>query len=183
MKTFAEKPHEKLAKRFLSSGDFLWNAGIFVWNVRSLLSALEKYMPELYDALSDIRKRMESSKEYDDIWESIAPESIDYGVMEKADNIFVIPADFEWNDLGSWDAVYEIFSKKEGENIIRGSGTVVDGKSNLIQSNGRFTAVIGLNDLVVVNTDDATLVMPKDKSERVKDLVSWLENRKQKDLL
>ena len=98
VKTFAEKPHEKLAKRFISSGDFLWNAGIFVWNVRSLLSALEKYMPELHDSLSDIRKRMESSKPYDDIWESITPESIDYGVMEKADNIFVIPADFEWND-------------------------------------------------------------------------------------
>ena len=183
VKTFAEKPHEKLAKRFISSGDFLWNAGIFVWNVKSLLSALEKYMPELHDSLSDIRKRMEASKPYDDIWESITPESIDYGVMEKADNIFVIPADFEWNDLGSWDALYEIFSKKEGENIIRGSGTVIDGKSNLIQSNGRFTAVIGLNDLVVVNTDDATLIVPKDKSEKVKDLVSWLGSKKHKDLL
>jgi len=183
VKTFAEKPHEKLAERFLSSGDFLWNAGIFVWNVSSLLSALEKYMPELHDSLFNIRKRMELSKPYDDIWESITPESIDYGVMEKADNIFVIPADFEWNDLGSWNALYEIFSKKEGENVIRGFGTVIDGKSNLVHSNGRFTAVIGLNDLVVVNTDDATLIVPKDKSERVKDLVSWLKSKKHEDLL
>ncbi len=183
VKTFAEKPHKKLAKRFISSGDFLWNSGIFIWNVGTLLAALEKYMPELHDSLSNIRKRMEASRSYDDIWESITPESIDYGVMEKANNIFVIPAEFEWNDLGSWGALYEIFSKKEGENIIRGSGAVLQGKNNLIQSTSRFTAVIGLNDLVVVNTDDATLIVPKDKSEKVKDLVSWLEDKNHKDLL
>ena len=96
------------------------------------------------------KNKKTSSDSFDDIWEDIVPQSIDYGLMEKADNIFVIPSEFEWNDLGSWDALYEIFSKKEGENIIRGSGIVIDGKSNLIQSNGRFTAVIGLNDLVVV---------------------------------
>jgi len=79
--------------------------------------------------------------------------------------------------------LYGIFSKKEGENIIRGFGTVIDGKSNLIQSSGRFTAVIGLNNLAVVNTDDATLIVPKNKSEKVKDLINWLENKNHKDLL
>jgi mannose-1-phosphate guanylyltransferase len=183
VKTFAEKPHEKLAKRFLKSGDFLWNAGIFVWQVDTLLSSLEKHMPELYDALIEIRGYIENSKSIDEIWNNIMPQSIDYGLMEKANNIFVIPADFDWNDLGSWGALYNVFSKKDGENIVRGSGTVLDGKSNFIQSNGRFTAVIGLDNLVVVNTQDATLVVPKDKVERVKDLVGWLEKNDLKKLL
>ena len=103
--------------------------------------------------------------------------------MEKADNIFVIPAQFEWNDLGSWDALYEIFSKKENDNVIRGLGTVLDGENNLIQSNEKFTAVIGLDNIVVVNTNDATLVVPRDKVEKVKDLVSWIDKKNFKDLL
>ena len=104
----------------------------------------------------------ENSDSFDDIWETILPESIYYGLMEKADNIFVIPAQFEWNDLGSWDAIYEIFSKKENDNVIRGLGTVLEGKNNIIQSNEKFTAVIGLDNIVVVNTNDATLVVPRD---------------------
>ena len=183
VKTFAEKPHITLAKRFIKSGDFLWNAGIFVWRANSLLSSLKKYMPELHEAMKEIGQRIENSDSFDDIWETILPESIDYGLMEKADNIFVIPAQFEWNDLGSWDALYEIFSKKENDNVIRGLGTVLDGENNFIQSNEKFTAVIGLDNIVVVNTNDATLVVPRDKVEKVKDLVSWLDKKNLKDLL
>ena len=103
--------------------------------------------------------------------------------MEKANNIFVIPADFEWNDLGSWDALYDIFSKKDKDNVVRGMGTIIEGENNLIQSNNRFTAIIGVDNLVVVNTDDATLVVPRDKVEKVKDLVKWLDEKGQKGLL
>jgi mannose-1-phosphate guanylyltransferase len=103
--------------------------------------------------------------------------------MEKANNIFVIPADFEWNDLGSWDALYDIFSKKDKDNVVRGLGTIIEGENNLIQSNNRFTAIIGVDNLVVVNTDDATLVVPRDKVEKVKDLVNWLDEKGHKDLL
>ena len=99
--------------------------------------------------------------------------------MEKANNIFVVPAEFKWNDLGSWDALFDVFSKRDNKNVIRGEGTVMGGKNNFIQSNGRFTAVIGLDDLVVVNTEDATLVVPRNKVEKVKELVTWLdENHK-----
>ena len=182
VKTFAEKPHEKLAKRFLKSGDFLWNAGIFVWQVDTLLSSLEKHMPDLYDELLGIRKCIENSKSFDEIWNNIIPQSIDYGLMEKANNIFVIPAEFKWNDLGSWDSLFDVFSKKDNENVIRGAGTVMGGKNNFIQSNGKFTAVIGLDDLVVVNTDDATLVVPRNKVEKVKELVTWLD-KNHKNLL
>ena len=183
VKTFAEKPHETLAKRFIKSGDFLWNAGIFVWEVKSLLLSLEKHMPDLHDAIKKIGLRIEKSDSFDDIWESILPESIDYGLMEKANNIFVIPAEFEWNDLGSWDALYDIFSKKENDNVIRGLGTVLEGKNNFIQSTDKFTAIIGIDDIVVVNTDDATLIAPRNKVEKVKDLVAWLDKKNHKELL
>ena len=103
--------------------------------------------------------------------------------MEKADNIFVIPAEFEWNDLGSWDALYDIFSKKENDNVVRGLGIVLDGKNNFIQSNNRLTAVIGIDDIVVVNTDDATLIVPRNKVEKVKDLVGWLDKNNHKEFL
>ena len=179
MKTFAEKPHEKLAKRFISSGDFLWNAGIFVWNVRSLLSALEKYMPELYDALSQIRKRMESSKEYDDIWESIAPESIDYGLMEKTDNIYVVKSKFEWSDLGSWNVIHEISPKNKEGNTIIGDGMIIEGNNNFLQSKGQFIALLGVNDLVVVGTDDAILVVNKERVEEVKIIVEYLKDNRE----
>ena len=102
--------------------------------------------------------------------------------MEKANNIFVVPAEFKWNDLGSWDSLFDVFSKKDNENVIRGAGTVMGGKNNFIQSNGKFTAVIGLDDLVVVNTDDATLVVPRNKVEKVKELVTWLD-KNHKNLL
>ena len=183
VKTFAEKPHEKLAKRFLKSGDFLWNAGIFIWQVDTLLSSLNNHMPELYDSLFKIKSCLDKSNNFEDIWNNITPTSIDYGLMEKSNNIFVVPAEFEWNDLGSWDALHKFFSKKEGENIIRGFGNVMDGKNNLIQSNDRFTAIIGLDDIVVVNTEDATLVVKKDMVERVKELVSWLEKKDFKELI
>ena len=183
VKTFAEKPHEKLAKRFLKSGDFLWNAGIFIWQVDTLLSSLNNHMPELYDSLIKIKSCLDKSNNFEDIWNNITPTSIDYGLMEKSNNIFVVPAEFEWNDLGSWDALHKFFSKKEGENIIRGFGNVLDGKNNLIQSIDKFTAIIGLDDIVVVNTEDATLVVKKDMVERVKELVSWLEKKDYKELI
>ena len=140
-------------------------------------------MPDLHDAMKKIGKRLAESSPFDDIWNSIVPQSIDYGLMEKANNIFVIPADFEWNDLGSWDALYNIFSKKDKDNVVRGLGTIIEGENNLIQSNNRFTAIIGVDNLVVVNTDDATLVVPRDKVEKVKDLVKWLDEKGQKGLL
>jgi len=183
VKTFAEKPHEKLAKRFINSGDFLWNAGMFVWQVDTFLLSINKYMPELFDALKKIGNCIITSKSFDKIWENITPQSIDYGLMEKADNIYVVPAEFEWNDIGSWAALYAIFSKKDGENVVRGLGKIIEGRGNLIQSNDRFTAVIGLDDIIVVNTEDATLIVPKDKVEKVKDLVSWIEKKNHTDLL
>ena len=183
VKTFAEKPHEKLAKRFIKSGDFLWNGGMFIWKVESLFNRLALHMPDLDNQLLEIEKKIQMKQDYDTIWKNIKPESIDYGIMEKSDDIYVVEAEFDWNDLGSWNSVYDISPKTKNNNVIRGDGLVLDGERNLIQSNNHFTALMVVSDLVVINTEDATLVIPRDQVENIKELVDYLSKNKKKDLL
>ena len=142
-------------------------------------------MPDLYDHLQEINKRLEQKKDFKDLWEDITPESVDYGLMEKvpAQDVYVIKAKFEWNDLGSWNSVYDVLSKLKNGNVVKGDGVVIDGKNNLIHSEDHFTAILGLDDITVVNTADATLVIPKADVEEVKVLVEWLEKKKRNDLL
>jgi len=183
VKTFAEKPHEKLAKRFLSSGDFLWNTGMFFWRVGTFMDSLKEFLPDLYESLGEIAPKLNSGEPFDNIWELIEPESIDYGLLEKALNIYVVAGDFKWNDIGSWSALYDVLNSSKDGNMIKGNGKVMNGKNNLIHSSGRFTAVVGTDDLVVINTDDATLVVPKNKVEDVKQLVELLKANGQDDLV
>ena len=175
VKAFAEKPHGKLAKRFLSSGDFLWNAGMFFWRVDTFMDSLNKYLPELHDSLTKIAPKLSSGESFDGIWDLIEPESIDYGLLEKASNIYVVSGEFRWNDIGSWNALYDILNPSKDGNIVKGNGEIIKGKNNLIHSNGRLTAIVGADDLIVINTDDATLVVPNDKVEDVKELVEILK--------
>ena len=175
VKAFAEKPHGKLAKRFLSSGDFLWNAGMFFWRVDTFMDSLNKYLPELHDSLTKIAPKLSSGESFDGLWDLIEPESIDYGLLEKASNIYVVSGEFRWNDIGSWNALYDILNPSKGGNIVKGNGEVIKGKNNLIHSNGRLTAIVGADDLIVINTDDVTLVVPNDKVEDVKELVEMLK--------
>ena len=183
VKTFAEKPHKELAKRFLDSGDFLWNGGMFVWKVDTFFKQLKSHMPDLNDQLGKIKKRIDDKQNWSRLWNNIEPKSIDYGLMEKSEHIYVVKAEFNWNDLGSWDSVFEVSPKSKGQNVVRGDGVIMDGENNFIQSNGHFTAVVGASNLVVVNTPDATLIIPKDKVEDVKSLVAYLEKHKRNDLL
>ena len=182
VKSFAEKPHKDLAKRFVASGDFFWNAGMFFWKVSTFLSAMDLYMPELMESLNQIAPRLQKGESFQDQWDLIEPESIDYGLFEKAKNIYGVSGEFKWNDIGSWDALYDVLNSNDDGNIIRGNGKVLNGKNNLIQSNGKFTAVIGASNLVVVNTEDATLVVPRDKVEDVKELVDFLKNSGNQEL-
>ena len=103
--------------------------------------------------------------------------------MEKASNIYVVAGEFSWNDIGSWNALYEVLNPSKNGNIIKGNGEVLNGKNNLVHSDGRYTAIIGIDDLVVVNTDDATLVVPKDKVEDVKELVELLKSKGRNELI
>lgn len=185
VKTFAEKPHRELAERFLESGDFLWNSGMFIWETGTLLKEMQRHMPDLFHSLELMKKRFKKdiNASVADLWKNIAPDSIDYGLLEKSENIHVIQAKYDWSDVGSWKAAFDLSSKKSGNNVIKGDGAILNGQDNFIQSEGRFTAVVGADNLVVVNTEDATLVIPKDKVESVKELVEYLQKTDRKELL
>ena len=183
VKTFAEKPHLDLAKRFLQSKDFLWNGGIFIWSVETLLENIKIHMPKLNDQINKISKRIDKGVSFDDIWTNITPESIDYGLMEKAKNIIVVKAKFDWSDLGSWNIIHDISPKNKDRNTIRGDALIMEGRNNFVQSNGHFIALLGLDNVVVITTDDATLVVAKDRVEEVKNVVKYLQDEKKGNLL
>ena len=156
---------------------------MFVWKVSSFFNELQTHMTEFNSQLIKIEKKINSNQDFNRLWKKIQPESIDYGLMEKSDKIYVVKSEFEWNDIGSWDAVFDVSSKTKDKNVIRGEGLVMDGKNNLVDSNNHFTAVIGVDNIVVVNTPDATLVIPRDKVENIKELVTYLEKNKKSELL
>lgn len=183
VKIFAEKPHLSLAEKFIKSGDFLWNSGMFIWTVDTFLKNVKEHMPDLFLQLEKIDKLIIAGKEFKELWEEIKPESIDYGIMEKAQDVYLIKAEFEWSDLGSWNTVYDYMHKNDEGNAIKGDGIVLNGKNNFIQSDNRLTAIFGLDNIVVVNTDDATLVIPKDQVENVKELVNYLKKQNRNELL
>ena len=183
VKAFAEKPHLTLAKRFLKSGDFLWNGGMFVWKADVFLEEMKKHMPDLNEIMQKIDLRIQQRKHFNDIWDSIEPVSIDYGLLEKSNSIYAVEADFKWNDLGSWSSIYNVSTKTKDKNVVRGKGVVIDGTNNLIESKKQFTALVGVSDMAVIATSDAILVVPKDKAEQVKDVVDYLEKHNKDELL
>ena len=184
LKTFAEKPHFSLAKRFIKSGDFLWNSGIFIWRANVLLDLMKVYLPDLYKQLIKMKPIIKKNQDISNLWKAITPESIDYGIMEKVgSDAYVIKADFEWSDLGSWNALYDILPKNNGGNVVRGEGMVLNGKDNFIHSQDHFTAVVGLENVVIIHTDDATLVVHKDQVEKVKSMVDLVTESNRGDLL
>ena len=186
VKTFAEKPPIESANRFVESGEFLWNSGMFIWKAEAILLEMEIYMPELHESLDVIYDSLKSGK-YDIVldreWEIIQSESIDYGIMEKAKNVFTLKSDFSWNDMGTWNSVYEVLSKDKNGMILQGNVIAIESKNSIIHSPDKLTAVIGLENIAVVNTDDATLIMPLDQAEKVKNIVNQLKDSGMTDYL
>jgi mannose-1-phosphate guanylyltransferase len=144
---------------------------------------IKSHMPELNDQINKIGKRINKGVGFDDIWTKITPESIDYGLMEKAEDIIVVKAKFEWSDLGSWNIIHDISPKNKDGNTIRGDALIIEGRNNFVQSNGQFIALLGLDNVVVITTDDATLVVAKDRVEEVKNVVKYLQDDKKDNLL
>jgi mannose-1-phosphate guanylyltransferase len=187
VKTFAEKPNLETAKRFLDSGDFLWNSGIFVWRIPVIMGQIEEYMPHLYDGLREIAPALgkpEQSQIIDRVYQQIKSISIDYGVMEKARNVLVLRGQFHWNDLGSWDEVYKLLPKDQDYNVTGDRPHVLlDSSGCLIDVPGKTVAAVGLRDLMVVETEDALLICPRSRAQDVKDLVELIKRRKLHHLL
>lgn len=186
VKTFAEKPNLNTANRFLKSGDFLWNSGMFIWKAKTILQQMKGHMPELYDSIMAIKESMNSA-DYEQVvereWKTLRSESIDYGVMEKAGNVYVVRGEFFWSDLGSWASVYELADKDKQDNVIQGRALMLDSSGNYVYSPNRFVATVGLDDMIIINTEDVTLVVERESSEDVKNLVDALKKNGMKDYL
>jgi mannose-1-phosphate guanylyltransferase len=174
---FVEKPDLETAKGYLASGEYAWNAGMFVWKALTVRKSITKYVPELEASLTAIQAELSSGAELSTVlalhYPDIQKISIDFAVMEKADNVLTIPAAFDWDDVGEWPAVARHYEVDAGGNVSRGKSVLKDSSGNIIFSDeGHLVALLGVDDLIVVRTEDATLVCHKDQAQKIKELVS-----------
>jgi len=183
VKTFTEKPNLELAKAFLSSGEFLWNAGIFVWQVKNIITAFEKHLPEMYEVFAAEKEKFnttEEGKAMQAIYPLCTNISIDFGIMEKADNVYVIPSSFGWSDLGTWNSAYENLEKDYLGNAVAGDNVIVfDSHRNMVHTeNDKLTVLQGMEDFIVVDTEDVLLVCKKDREQEIKEYVAEVKRNK-----
>ncbi len=178
VKTFTEKPDIDTAKFFLSSGEFLWNSGIFLWSLSTINHAFETYLPDLSGLFASLANDKNASIET--IYAACSNISIDYGIMEKADNVFVSPSDFGWSDLGTWGSLYDNTPKDSSNNShILGDIFSYDSDSNLIRlPKGKIGVIEGLSGFIVVDAGDKLLICRKTEEQRIKQFVNDIENRK-----
>lgn len=175
---FVEKPTLEVAKEYLETEEYLWNSGMFVWKVSTILENIQKFMPETYHGLQKIKEAI-GTEQQDNVLEStftdFKSESIDYGIMEKAENIYILPGTFGWDDVGSWLAVERIRKTNESGNVVEGNIITIDCKNNIIQGGKKLIATVGIDGLIIVDTEDATLICDKDSAGDIKKV---LENLK-----
>jgi mannose-1-phosphate guanylyltransferase len=182
VKTFTEKPNLELAQMFVNSGDFVWNSGIFVWNVQSIIKAFNQHLYEIAEIFEEGRSELNTPKEESFISNAYSQSrniSIDYGVMEKADNVFVMLSDFGWSDLGTWDSLYSIGQKDRNGNVIDGEAMLYDTHNCIIKTPPhRLVVVQGLDDYIVAEYDNVLMICKKSEEQKVKDFVADVKAKK-----
>ena len=192
VRRFTEKPELAVAKEYLASGNYHWNAGMFFWRVSSFLDALKQHLPKTYEAIEALSRHIGKRSYQANLAKSyrkLENISVDYAVLERVTReegparVFVIPAEIGWSDIGSWAAVYDLLAKHAGENLFAGDGHTLDAEGNFFWSPKKFVAAVGVRNLVVVETPDALLICPRDRAQDVSKIVKALEERKQKHLL
>ncbi|MEM9227239.1 MAG: sugar phosphate nucleotidyltransferase, partial [Verrucomicrobiota bacterium] len=176
---FVEKPDLETAQRYLDSGEYFWNAGMFIWRVSTIEAAFAAHAPSHHDAFAALNAALDSGQDLDAAMAEHYPKmekiSVDFAIMEKAENVVTLPSAFDWDDVGEWPAVARHHDADADGNVIKGQGKVLAGKDNIvINEPGHLTALIGVDDLIVVQTEDATLVCPKDRAQEIKALVKEL---------
>ena len=165
------------AKEYLASGQYLWNSGMFVWKTSTILKNFKEYLPEIFDGLQKIGESINTEKYENtlkEVFSNLPSESIDYGIMEKADNIYVIPGNFGWDDVGSWLSLERINKTNQDGNVIKGNVISIKTKNSIIQGGDKLIATIGLKDVVIIDTDDAMLICHKNNTQEVKEIISNL---------
>lgn len=178
---FVEKPNYETAKEYCSSGNYLWNSGMFIWKNSVMLDSFKQYMPRLYESIEKIYNSLDS-EDYDKVvveeYNKIEPESIDYGIMEKSNNIYVIPGNFGWDDVGSWLSVERLRNVDINNNILDGNIVNYNSRNNIVMNKSnddRLLTLVGIENVVVINTDDAILIMNKDNSQDIKKMLQQLK--------
>ena len=183
VKTFTEKPDVELAKTFIASEDFLWNAGIFVWQTKNIINAFEKYLPEIHEVFDAEKNTFNTSEEKNAI-EKIYPQcvniSIDYGIIEKADNVYVIPSSFGWSDLGAWGSAYDNLERDYLDNAVVGNNVIIfDAIKNMVHAdNKKLVLLQGLEDFIIVDTHDVLLICKKEKEQEIKEYLAEVKRNK-----
>jgi len=186
VKTFTEKPNLQLAGQFLSSGDFLWNSGIFIWSAKSIIDRFQKDLKEIYDAFINGKHLLNTEKETEFInktYPTLKSISIDFGIMEKADNVYVLPADFGWSDLGTFGSVYTHVPKDDKENALVSDNVILYNSSkNMIHSStDKLIVIDGLDDYIVVDRNNVLLICKKENEQMVKQYMNDAKDQKGKD--
>ncbi len=179
---FVEKPNESTARRYLQSGDYLWNAGIFIWRTHSILKAFETHAPEIYRLFEKGKDTFCKPEEKQFICRNYpnSPSiSVDYAILEKAENVYTIPADIGWSDLGTWASLHQELPKTDGGNVLQGQRIIaIDTSNSLIRTSGdKLLVVRGLDNFIVVDEGDVLLIWPKDREQEIKRLTSELQDR------
>jgi mannose-1-phosphate guanylyltransferase len=186
VKTFAEKPNPQMAQQFLDSGDFLWNSGMFMWRVDVILSEIQRSMPDLHEQLKMLAPSLGTpmfEQSLERAYGMVRSISIDYGVMEKAKSVYVIRGNFGWNDVGSWDEVCRMAPKDDRGNSTNGKVISVNTHNTYVHAPGKLVATVGVDDLIIIQTDDALLVCKKDASQDVKEVVDYLRRKQMNEFL
>jgi len=184
--TFAEKPNYATALRFVESGDFLWNSGMFIWRTDVILDEIKNLMPDLYEGLVAIEKSLTNpnfKEELKIVYSQLKKISIDYGIMEKSKKVFLTKGSFNWSDVGSWEEVYQLSEKNEKGNAAIGKVYTNMVSDSYIYSPDKVTAVIGLDNVIVINHNDTVLICRRDKAQDVKEIVDYLKMNKMDEYL
>jgi len=170
---FKEKPNLETAKEYLASGDYFWNAGIFISQIKTLLKEFEELAPEMFRHFDSLRGNPNNLK---NIYDLMPSDSIDYAIMEKSSKVMVVPSNFDWNDLGSWEALESLITQTEGNTIVKCKESYLENsKGNIVFAPNQLVTLLGVEDLIVVSNDKALMILPKSQSQKVKNIVEFLK--------
>ncbi len=188
--SFTEKPKKATARAFISTGKYFWNANMYVWSAKAITAAFDQHMPKMYQLTKELAEKTakEFHKSLPRVYKEAESISIDYAISEKAENLVLIPGDFGWNDVGNWRVVYDLGTKDLAGNVVmsednKAHSLSIQAHNNLLHTNNRLIAVMGIDDLVIVDTDEILMIAPKEKVQEVKELVNRLKEEGKEEYL
>ncbi|EQC52375.1 mannose-1-phosphate guanylyltransferase [Bacteriovorax sp. DB6_IX] len=181
---FVEKPNFETAKSYLATGEYFWNAGMFMATLGTFKREFAKHSPQMFAFYEELKNNADDFNKLSEVYNKVPEDSIDYAIMEKSENVTIVPAEFDWNDLGSWEALEQVIDPEGGNTVVNAKSVYLkDAEGNVIYAPGKFVSLININDLVVVSNDKTLMVMPKKDAQRVKEVVNHLKDKGEKELL